>query len=76
MVYETKLVCVIHCADCELLAMRNLLLFYIGSSGSTVENLFQVAEEVGKAVGSLVNIMTDDEDSPFEDDNKAKHQKR
>lgn len=41
-----------------------------------MENLFQVAEEVGKAVGSLVNIMTDDEDSPFEDDNKAKHQKR
>lgn len=46
-----------------------------GSSGNTLENLFQVAEEVGKAVGSLVNIMTDDEDSPFEEDAVSKDKK-
>ena len=36
-----------------------------------VESLFQVAGEVGKAVGNLVNIMTDDEDEGDDDEDAA-----
>jgi hypothetical protein len=36
------------------------------TNGRNVDSLFHVASEVGKAVGTLVNIMTDDEDSDDE----------
>lgn len=60
----------------SLTALKSFDLDHLGSSGCAMENLFQMAEEVGVAVGSLVNIMTDDEDGQFEEENKTKNQKR
>jgi len=41
------------------------------TGGRNVDSLFHVAGEVGKAVGTLVNIMTDDEDS--DDEGQRRH---
>ena len=47
---------------CDELLFSNEL-----TGANKIESLFQVAGDVGKAVGSLVNIMTDDEDSADDD---------
>lgn len=45
-------------------------MFYVFSASNSVGNLFHMAGQVGKAVGTLVTVMTDEDENGVEDESK------
>ena len=45
---------------------------FTGTATNNVGNLFNMAGQVGKVMGTLVNVMTDDEGSGDDDDERLR----